>query len=568
MQDPTRPFPVIRDRLQAALSALPLPPGALLAVAEAAGAPPLGASGEAAEGDAGGEIAAFLLRIERVNGALPRALALLAVACPEQAKTLHALAVEAGAQPASSNEAALAVEASRALNRSWALLNARGAWRWERARSPLAEARALMDGPLRADPEHDALQAWADNLDKLVKEIPARLATIPGHQLARALRGAPLLAGLVLALGQGLAALPRLWPLTPLLLVLAVLLGHEPPPLSPAAPGMIGYTRGSASAESVRADLRSLSPATGAHDGATPEPEARPAPTAASPTPSAASPPDAAVTLPAPPLPEPSSASDEPLADLDRAPRSTAASAGGAGAGEGAGEGGGYGGAYGSGTVRHTALPDRAPMAFLGVQDMPPLPGQPEAAELWVAQTEVTEAQWQALMRLDLAILTGRPERPAEHMTWCEALTYANLLSKKEGLKPAYDVPRGCHSGASVRWDTSASGYRLPTEAEWERMAGRRPGAGATRRDVVYSGERDGAGLFGVSGNASELVWASDGHPVARHRSCDAENIGTELWPESAPLPCRQELPPGQRVIGVGLRLVRAADGAARDRQP
>lgn len=267
----------------------------------------------------------------------------------------------------------------------------------------------------------------------------------------------------------------------------------------------------------------------------------------------------AAELLVAPPADAPTPGAATPATDataqVDARAGSTPLSAGSTRGG--AGGGGARGGARGSGTIRHTALPDRAPMAFLGVDDLADADGRP--AELWVAQTEVTEAQWQALMRLDLAILTGRPDRPAEHMTWCEALEYANRLSREEGLRPAYQIPRGCHQGAPARWDRRADGYRLPTEAEWEHMAGDRPAEGATRREVVFSGAADGAGLFGMSGNAAELVWAGDGVPVARHRSCASELIGSGLWPESDPLPCRQELPPGQRTLGVGLRLVRPA---------
>jgi formylglycine-generating enzyme required for sulfatase activity len=52
---------------------------------------------------------------------------------------------------------------------------------------------------------------------------------------------------------------------------------------------------------------------------------------------------------------------------------------------------------------------------------------------------------------------------------------FANALSKKEGLKPAYRISgdRVAYriSGDRVTWDQSSSGYRLPTEAEWEYAA-------------------------------------------------------------------------------------------------
>lgn len=55
-----------------------------------------------------------------------------------------------------------------------------------------------------------------------------------------------------------------------------------------------------------------------------------------------------------------------------------------------------------------------------------------------------------------------RPEAPATGVTWLDAVRFANALSEREGLVPAYVV-----SGTSVRRVAGADGWRLPTEAEW-----------------------------------------------------------------------------------------------------
>lgn len=52
------------------------------------------------------------------------------------------------------------------------------------------------------------------------------------------------------------------------------------------------------------------------------------------------------------------------------------------------------------------------------------------------------------------------PDQPVVGVSWYEAVAYCNWLSLKEGLTPAYDA-RG-------RASLGASGYRLPTETEWE----------------------------------------------------------------------------------------------------
>jgi len=65
------------------------------------------------------------------------------------------------------------------------------------------------------------------------------------------------------------------------------------------------------------------------------------------------------------------------------------------------------------------------------------------------------------------------PDQPVVGVSWYEAVAFCNWLSAKEGLAPAYD--------STGRADPAASGYRLPTEVEWE-YAAAKGGPGETQR--------------------------------------------------------------------------------------
>jgi formylglycine-generating enzyme required for sulfatase activity len=90
-----------------------------------------------------------------------------------------------------------------------------------------------------------------------------------------------------------------------------------------------------------------------------------------------------------------------------------------------------------------------------------------------MGRTQVTQAQWEAVMGNNPSRFKG-PNLPVESVTWFDAVEYCNRLSQREGLTPAYTIsdrtPATGHpiTGATVTWNRSANGYRLPTEAEWE----------------------------------------------------------------------------------------------------
>ncbi len=124
--------------------------------------------------------------------------------------------------------------------------------------------------------------------------------------------------------------------------------------------------------------------------------------------------------------------------------------------------------------------------------------------DLAFLRTEVTQAQWHAVMDTDPAAFRG-PSRPVEHVSWQDAVLFCDRLSERMGLPPGT--------------------YRLPTEAEWEyaaragerRLRGEELTASAWFDVPAWQGTSDTAkkrpnawGLFDMLGNVRE--WTADWH--------------------------------------------------------
>lgn len=148
---------------------------------------------------------------------------------------------------------------------------------------------------------------------------------------------------------------------------------------------------------------------------------------------------------------------------------------------------------------------------------------------------------------------------PAYFTSWYDAIVYCNLRSIDDGLDSVYSLegkkdPRewqyivkdettgkcsgpntGCSAAVKTAWnniafDTSANGWRIPTEAEWEYLA---RGGSLTGTQYKYSGSDSIGDVAWYTGNASgktHLVKSRPNTTTPKANDCGLYDMTGNVW--------------------------------------
>ena len=215
-------------------------------------------------------------------------------------------------------------------------------------------------------------------------------------------------------------------------------------------------------------------------------------------------------------------------------------------------------------------------------------------SSFFMGKYQVTQEQYGEVMGTNPSYYDGA-DLPVERVSWYDAVEFCNKLSVIEGLNPYYEIYTGTideyntNQDDALKWkvtrNTSANGYRLPTEAEWEyacragTVTKYNTGDSISTNEANFDGENpvpvgsfepNAWDLYDMHGNVGEWCWdwygnysvysqtnppgtSSGAYRIVRGGSCffPAESIRSA---------CRNNFQPYSGAIDLGIRLVRSVN--------